>query len=127
MNINKPEATHNNFFHINCDISSVSSIKKASLEVDSFTKKVDHLVSNAGVHSFGSLKDLTEEKYEIIFNINVKGTLFFIQNFVTLIENNYGGSIFLSGFRSIICKVKALVKFCSCNKKDNNNNKIIGY
>ncbi|QHS34351.1 SDR family oxidoreductase (plasmid) [Piscirickettsia salmonis] len=49
------------------------------------------------MHSFGSLKDLTEEKYEIIFNINVKGTLFFIQNFVTLIENNYGGSICLVG------------------------------
>ncbi|QGP41214.1 SDR family NAD(P)-dependent oxidoreductase [Piscirickettsia salmonis] len=62
LDINKPEVTHNNFFHINCDISSVSSIKKARLEVDSFTKKVDHLVSNAGVHSFGSLKDLTEEK-----------------------------------------------------------------
>ena len=57
--------------------------------------RLDVLVANAGVGEFASLGQITEEHYDYIFDINVKGTLFTVQKALPLMTN--GGSIILTG------------------------------
>ncbi|WP_263433657.1 SDR family NAD(P)-dependent oxidoreductase [Vreelandella aquamarina] len=57
--------------------------------------QLDVLVANAGVGEFASLGQITEEHYDYIFDINVKGTLFTVQKALPLMKN--GGSIILTG------------------------------
>ena len=57
--------------------------------------KIDVLVANAGVGEFAPLASLTEEHFDKLFDLNVKGTLFTVQKALTLM--NDGGSIILIG------------------------------
>jgi NAD(P)-dependent dehydrogenase (short-subunit alcohol dehydrogenase family) len=57
--------------------------------------KIDVLVANAGIAEFAPLASLTEEHFDKLFDLNVKGTLFTVQKALTLM--NDGGSIILIG------------------------------
>jgi len=54
---------------------------------------IDVLVANAGVAKYGPLGKITEELYDHIFDINVKGLLFTVQKALPLMPE--GGSIIL--------------------------------
>jgi NAD(P)-dependent dehydrogenase (short-subunit alcohol dehydrogenase family) len=56
---------------------------------------IDVLVANAGIGEFAPLASLTEEHFDKLFDLNVKGTLFTVQKALTLM--NDGGSIILIG------------------------------
>jgi NAD(P)-dependent dehydrogenase (short-subunit alcohol dehydrogenase family) len=57
--------------------------------------RIDIVFANAGVGEFAPLGEITEEHFEKLFNINVKGTLFTVQMALPLL--NDGGSIILTG------------------------------
>jgi NAD(P)-dependent dehydrogenase (short-subunit alcohol dehydrogenase family) len=57
--------------------------------------KLDIVFANAGVAEFSPLGKITEEHFDKLFNINVKGTLFTVQKALPLL--NDGGSIILNG------------------------------
>jgi NAD(P)-dependent dehydrogenase (short-subunit alcohol dehydrogenase family) len=57
--------------------------------------RIDVVFANAGVAEFASLDKITEEHFDQLFNINVKGTLFTVQKALPLL--NDGGSIILAG------------------------------
>lgn len=57
--------------------------------------KIDVLFANAGVAEFVPLGKITEEHFDRLFNINVKGTLFTVQKALPLM--NDGGSIIING------------------------------
>ena len=57
--------------------------------------RVDIIVANAGLGEFVPLEAVTEEHFDKIFNINVKGALFTVQKALPLL--NDGGSIILIG------------------------------
>ena len=57
--------------------------------------RIDIVFANAGVGDFATLENVTEEHFDKIFNINVRGTLFTVQKALPLI--NDGGSIILTG------------------------------
>ena len=57
--------------------------------------KLDIVFANAGVAEFAPLGKITEEHFDRLFDINVKGTLFTVQKALTLL--NDGGSIILNG------------------------------
>jgi NAD(P)-dependent dehydrogenase (short-subunit alcohol dehydrogenase family) len=57
--------------------------------------RIDIIFANAGVAGFAPLGSVTEEYFDKIFNINVKGTLFTVQKALPLL--NDGGSIILTG------------------------------
>jgi NAD(P)-dependent dehydrogenase (short-subunit alcohol dehydrogenase family) len=56
---------------------------------------IDVLVANAGVGEFAPLASLTEEHFDRLFDLNVKGTLFTVQKALPLM--NDGSSIILVG------------------------------
>ncbi|WP_164667215.1 SDR family NAD(P)-dependent oxidoreductase [Virgibacillus doumboii] len=55
--------------------------------------KLDILVNNAGISQAASMDELTEEQWDKIVDINLKGTFFGIQLAVPHFRNNKGGSI----------------------------------
>ena len=57
--------------------------------------RIDIVIANAGVGEFARLEDVTEEHFDKIFNLNVRGTLFTVQRALPLL--NDGGSIILIG------------------------------
>src|ERR1700744_1314251 len=57
--------------------------------------RIDVVFANAGVAEFAPLGKITEEHFDKLFDINVKGTLFTIQKALPLM--NDGGSIILNG------------------------------
>lgn len=66
------------------DVSNLTDIKKMFTQVDALLaaashKTLDILVNNAGVYPTGSLFDTTEEDFDKIFNVNVKGLFFTTQ------------------------------------------------
>jgi NAD(P)-dependent dehydrogenase (short-subunit alcohol dehydrogenase family) len=57
--------------------------------------RLDIVFANAGVAEFAALGCVTEEFFDKLFDINVKGTLFTVQKALPLLNN--GGSIILTG------------------------------
>jgi len=57
--------------------------------------KIDVVFANAGVAEFAPLGKITEEHFDRLFNVNVKGTLFTVQKALPLM--NDGGSIIING------------------------------
>ena len=54
---------------------------------------VDVLINNAGVSSFGVLQDISEEEWDRIFNINVKGAFLCTKAALGHMIRNHGGVI----------------------------------
>src|ERR1700716_1127042 len=57
--------------------------------------RIDIVLANAGIAEFTPLGSITEEHFDKLFNINVKGTLFTVQKALPLL--NDGSSIILLG------------------------------
>ena len=57
--------------------------------------RIDVVFANAGYGEFASLESITEEHFDKLFNVNVKGALFTVQKALPLL--NDGGSIILTG------------------------------
>src|SRR6185369_11392105 len=57
--------------------------------------RIDVVFANAGVAEFAPLGMITEEHFDRLFDVNVKGTLFTVQKALPLM--NDGGSIILNG------------------------------
>jgi len=57
--------------------------------------RVDIVFANAGLAEFSPLMNITEEHFDKLFDLNVKGTLFTVQKALPLL--NDGGSIILTG------------------------------
>jgi NAD(P)-dependent dehydrogenase (short-subunit alcohol dehydrogenase family) len=57
--------------------------------------RLDIVFANAGVAEFAPLGSITEEHFDKLFNINVRGALFAVQKALLLL--NDGGSIILTG------------------------------
>src|ERR1700684_3362544 len=69
--------------------------------------RIDVVFANAGVAEFAPLGKITEEHFDKLFDINVKGTLFTVQKALPLM--NDGGSIILNGS---VASVKGTAGFC---------------
>jgi NAD(P)-dependent dehydrogenase (short-subunit alcohol dehydrogenase family) len=53
--------------------------------------KFDYLVNNAGIGVYASIAETTEEQFDLMYNIHLKGTFFLTQKLLPLIED--GGRI----------------------------------
>ena len=76
------------------DISKLSDLDRL-YEAVKAKGRIDIVFANAGVGEFAPLGSITEEHFDKIFNVNVRGTLFTVQKALPLL--NDGGSIILNG------------------------------
>ncbi len=61
---------------VKANVSDVSQIIDMFAQAKAHFGKLDIVVSNSGVVSFGHLKDVTEEEFDRVFNINTRGQFF---------------------------------------------------
>jgi NAD(P)-dependent dehydrogenase (short-subunit alcohol dehydrogenase family) len=88
------QAIGRNVTGIQGDVAQMSDLDRLYEAVN--TKgRIDVLFANAGAAEFAPMGEITEEHFDRLFNINVKGTLFLVQKALPLMKD--GGSIILNG------------------------------
>lgn len=73
-----------NAMSIKADASSVAEIESMVNEIVSKHGKIDAVIANAGKLNLQELSDTTEEGFDTLFNINVKGPYFLAQVSLTM-------------------------------------------
>jgi len=77
------------------DVAELADLDRLYDTVGGVKGQIDIVFANAGVAEFAPLGSITEEHFDKLFDINVKGTLFTVQKALPLV--NDGGSIILTG------------------------------
>ena len=77
------------------DISNLSDLDRLFDTVRSAKGRIDVLMANAGLGVLEPLGKISEESFDKVFDVNVKGTLFTVQKALPLMKA--GGSIVLTG------------------------------
>jgi NAD(P)-dependent dehydrogenase (short-subunit alcohol dehydrogenase family) len=77
------------------DVANLSDLDRLYATVKATGRRIDIVFANAGLGEFRALGEITEEHFDKLFNINVKGTLFTVQKALPLL--NDGASIILTG------------------------------
>lgn len=73
---------------VQADMSQVTDIRRLFQETIDHYGQLDILVNNAGIAKGGSIADVTEEDFDAIYAINVRGVLFSLQEAVRRMNNN---------------------------------------
>src|SRR5262247_1432686 len=58
---------------VSCDVSRAAEVSKVFLGIDLELQRIDILVNNAGIAHVGNLANTSEEDFDRIYNVNVKG------------------------------------------------------
>jgi NAD(P)-dependent dehydrogenase (short-subunit alcohol dehydrogenase family) len=77
------------------DVSNLADLDRLFATVRAETGRIDVLFANAGLGATGPIGAITEASFDLVFDVNVKGTLFTVQKALPLMKP--GGSIILTG------------------------------
>ncbi len=77
------------------DVAKLADLDRLYETVARVKKRIDIIFANAGVGEFVPFGEVSEDHFDRVFNINVKGALFTVQKGLALL--NDGGSIILTG------------------------------
>jgi len=75
---------------VKADVSKLADIDKFLAQVAAKFGKIDALFANAGVAKFAPVGDSTEQMFDEMFDINVKGLYFTLQKAVPYLNDNAG-------------------------------------
>jgi NAD(P)-dependent dehydrogenase (short-subunit alcohol dehydrogenase family) len=89
------KAIGDNVTGVQGDVSKLADLDRLYETVKAEGRRIDVVFANAGLGEFAALGSITEEHFDRLFNINVKGALFTVQKSLPLL--NDGGSIILTG------------------------------
>jgi len=76
------------------DMSNLADLDRLVAQVEREKGRLDVVFANAGIAQYAPLGKITEEHYDSIFDVNVKGLLFTVQKALPLMPD--GGSIILN-------------------------------
>ncbi|MFC4478716.1 SDR family oxidoreductase [Flavobacterium chungangensis] len=80
---------------ITADQSNISDIEKLTEKVKTDFGSVDILFINAGIAGLGTIEQTTEELYDSIMNVNLKGAFFTLSKFIPILKDG-ASVVFLS-------------------------------
>ena len=86
--------TARNVTGVRGDVSNLGDLDRLFAQIKQQKGKLDIVFANAGVARYAPLGKITEEFYDSIFNINVKGLLFTVQKALPMLTD--GASIILN-------------------------------
>jgi NAD(P)-dependent dehydrogenase (short-subunit alcohol dehydrogenase family) len=89
------KAIGDNIAGVQGDVSNLADLDRLYETVTKAKRRIDIVVANAGLALFAPFGKVTEEHFDKLFDINVKGTLFTVQKALPLL--NDGGSIIITG------------------------------
>lgn len=73
-----------------CDVSNRESVEALKQRIIDRYGKLDILMNNAGVLRTGSLKEITDDDWDITYNTNLKSILYLCQNFIDMLTESHG-------------------------------------
>src|SRR5215471_8569136 len=76
------------------DVSNLSDLDRLFARIKKEKGRLDVLFANAGIPKYATLGEITEDLYDAIFDINVKGLLFTVQKALPLMPD--GSSVILN-------------------------------
>ena len=91
----KEKLNTENVFTITSDTSKIDDIQILTQEIAKNDIKFDAVFLNAGIATFNTITDATEQEFDAQFNTNVKGVFFTIQKIIPYL--NEGASIIING------------------------------
>jgi NAD(P)-dependent dehydrogenase (short-subunit alcohol dehydrogenase family) len=75
---------------LNCNITQSAAVKAI---FEAIPGKIDTLINNAGISHIGKVENTSEEDFEKLFQVNVKGSFLCIQAALAKLKQDGGGSI----------------------------------
>jgi 3-oxoacyl-[acyl-carrier protein] reductase len=94
---------------VSADVISREQIYKMQEKLEQRDMVPDIIVNNAGISHFGLLSDVSEEDWDLVMNVNLKGAFLCTQTFMTaMIKQKYGRIINVSsiwGISGASCEV----------------------
>ncbi len=75
---------------LNCNITQSATVKAV---FEAIPGKIDTLINNAGISHIGKVENTSEEDFEKLFQVNVKGSFLCIQAALPKLKQDGGGSI----------------------------------
>lgn len=82
---------------IKCDVTSAVDCEKAASEVEQQFGKIDFLFNNAGLIRRKTVVEHTEEDWDLVINVSLKGAFLLSKYVIPIMEKNGGGSIVNTG------------------------------
>ena len=80
------KAIGDNVTGVQGDVSKVADLDRLYETVKAEGRRIDVVFANAGLGEFAALGSITEEHFDKLFNVNVKGALFTVQKALTADE-----------------------------------------
>ncbi|WP_409271478.1 SDR family NAD(P)-dependent oxidoreductase [Neobacillus sp. SCS-31] len=80
-----------------CDVTSAADCEKAASEVEQQFGKIDVLFNNAGLIRRKTVVEHTEEDWDLVINVSLKGAFLLSKYVIPIMEKNGGGSIVNTG------------------------------
>lgn len=82
-----------NAFFFSVDISNKNDVERVVKEIIVQFEKIDILINNAGICYLTPLEEVTEEEWDRVININLKGTFNFCQTVIKYMKKKRYGKI----------------------------------
>jgi NAD(P)-dependent dehydrogenase (short-subunit alcohol dehydrogenase family) len=79
---------HKDFYSLKLDLANESSIENAHKEIFNNFKRIDILINNAGIGIDLDTFIPERESFNLTFDVNVTGTVFFTESLIKLINDN---------------------------------------
>lgn len=94
-NLDLLESEHGKYIH--CDMANFAAVKQAVLQVIDTEKQLDVLICNAGIHLSANIEQTSEQDFDRLFSINVKGAFSAIQSSLAQMKSQNRGAIIIIG------------------------------
>ncbi|KXI27653.1 SDR family NAD(P)-dependent oxidoreductase [Paraglaciecola hydrolytica] len=101
----KPHQTDNNIEWRSCDMTDTKQIKAVFASILQDYGRVDALISNAGIHYSGTIEQTSDEDFDKVFNLNVKGAITATRAVLPLMKTQCKGVIlYMASDQALIAK-----------------------
>lgn len=80
-------------FTVACDVARSQDVAKMVKEVQPYLGRIDVLVNNAGIIRRGTIETVTEEEWDLVIQVNLKGTFNCCKAVVEIMKNQGRGAI----------------------------------
>ncbi|HER25091.1 MAG TPA: glucose 1-dehydrogenase [Candidatus Atribacteria bacterium] len=84
---------NNKIIIFQADVSKSNQVSKVVKETINYFGKIDLLINNAGILSYASIEDTTDDILEKILSVNLKGVMYCVREVVPFMKKNQYGRI----------------------------------
>ncbi len=102
------------YFFVECDVSNFNSVQTMIKTVIKKFKRIDIFVSNAGIYPFVMLKDMTEQQWDQVINVNLKGAFNCAKAVVPyMLKQKHGRFISTASIAGVSVGFPGLTHYCA--------------